>query len=1079
MGHLRPSVANPANALKHSFMAQAAITLVVTSLIGVTVANAAELQASGDAVNLSALQDLSEKRRAQATLEQEEVTRRAAQQGLTIRRVLANGAVIALDRFEDGMPVYVAGDNVNAAISTSTDDIHPGGDAGLALDGAGQIAGIWDGGRVRTTHQEMAGRVISGGDLASFSNHATHVAGTMIASGVRAQARGMAFNAQGIRSWDFISDTTEMIAQQMTADPVLVSNHSYSFISGWSFNAFDDNRWAWYGDLRRSSAEDAKFGKYSRESYSWDALAYDSPHYVMVSSAGNDRNDFGPAPGTQHWHFDSGWVLATDTHAPDGDAGGYDTIAGGQGNAKSVLTIGAVNDVIGGYSGPASVTLTSFSGFGPTDDGRIKPDLVANGASLLSSVATGDDHYSSFSGTSMSAPNTSGSILLLQQHAEDLYGTNLLSSTIRGLLIHTADEAGSDDGPDYRFGWGLLNARSAAELLSADAAGDGDHEIHERVLVNGTVDTFYLEHAAGADLKVTLAWTDRQPGGLIGPEVDTPNAVLNQDLDVRLIDPLGGVHLPWVLDPADRVRAASTGDSFRDPVEQILVPNAQAGLWRLEVTHKGYLTVREIQDYSLIISGGVTVPGAGTQVLFEESGIDVADTNSEFRFFDVPEGATALRIALSGGTGRASLSVREGRRPTNNAYDCSPGQIVAITDNNEVCVFAGPLSAGRYFVRIRGDSAAADMSLLATIGGTSEANTTPVAMFTAVQRTTNQTVDFDASASNDAEGPIASYDWDFGDGSTGAGEITAHSYASAGDYQVTLTVTDAAGESASATQTLSVQEISGGLVEAFRRENLNIEASKRPRFSVTIPPGAANLRFVLSGGTGNGDLYVRRTLKPTRSRYDCRSVMPGNQEVCVFDDNPGGYTYNIFVWARTAVSDTQLVVTYTTGQANEPPIARYTATQLGATTEVAFDASASTDSDGSLIAHEWDFGDGSSDSGVIVNHTYASSGTYTVVLTVTDDDMATAVQSSNVIVATEPSSTLSLQWGGSGSFLLLDWTGLEGPAVFVYRDGVKIKATGNDGRWRENAPVQNAFYEVCSRKTGDCTGAVNSGVPSD
>jgi hypothetical protein len=82
--------------------------------------------------------------------------------------------------------------NVNAADTTNTDQLQPGGALGLNLTGAGLSVGVWDGGAVRTSHQEFVGRVVSGDGSTALDDHATHVAGTIGASGVNPAAKGMA-----------------------------------------------------------------------------------------------------------------------------------------------------------------------------------------------------------------------------------------------------------------------------------------------------------------------------------------------------------------------------------------------------------------------------------------------------------------------------------------------------------------------------------------------------------------------------------------------------------------------------------------------------------------------------------------------------------------------------------------------------------------------------------------------------------------------------------------------------------------------------------------------------------------------
>lgn len=532
--------------------------------------------------------------------QRENALARAAAAGLPLQVTLPDGSYAALQRFIGTRPIYYITDNANAADTVSTDEVHSGGSAGLALDGTGQRLGIWDGGSVRNTHQELSGRVTNL-DTASFSNHSTHVAGTMIAAGVSTAARGMAFNAE-LHSRDFNDDLTEMIAVQAGATPVIVSNHSYGFITGWRFNFFGDGLWAWFGDVDISTSEDSLFGFYGDTAQDWDQLSRDVPDYLIVKSAGNDRNDAGPGSGT-HWHFDGAvgdFVLGVDTHPADGGASGYDTIGGGPGSAKNILTVGAVSDINGGYSAPGDVVMSSFSGWGPTDDGRIKPDLVANGVSLFSSGSASDTTYTNASGTSMSTPNVSGSMGLLQQHAINLYGNPLRSATMRALAIHTADEAGNT-GPDYTFGWGLLNTASAALVMSNDALGLPTDELHELTLLNSTTASLFFDADAAGTVRVTVAWTD--PAGTpVTVSVDPTDLMLVNDLDIRLTDPQSNIHLPWVLDPASPATAATLGDNFRDPVEQIVVSPSVQGTYRLDITHKGTLQNSSPQAFSVVIS---------------------------------------------------------------------------------------------------------------------------------------------------------------------------------------------------------------------------------------------------------------------------------------------------------------------------------------------------------------------------------------------------------------------------------------------------------------------------------------------
>ena len=110
--------------------------------------------------------------------------------------------------------------------------------------------------------------------------------------------------------------------------------------------------------------------------------------------------------------------------------------------------------------------MSSFSGWGPTDDGRIKPDLVTKGVAVKSCLADSNNAYATWNGTSMATPGATGALLLLQEHYNDTYSTFMKAATLKALAIHTADETGPNPGPDYMFGWGLMNTAKAALHIS-------------------------------------------------------------------------------------------------------------------------------------------------------------------------------------------------------------------------------------------------------------------------------------------------------------------------------------------------------------------------------------------------------------------------------------------------------------------------------------------------------------------------------------------------------------------------------------------------------------------------------------
>ena len=354
-----------------------------------------------------------------------------------------------------------------------------------------------------------------------------------------------------------------------------------------------------------SSVEDAGFGFYAGGTAEWDAIAHAAPRYLVVKSAGNDRDDVGPGPSGGHYVWDgdaSDWAWSTDTRDPDGGDDGHDTLPY-RGNAKNILTVGAVDDIPGGWSSPGDVSVTAFSGWGPTDDGRIKPDLVANGVALYSPLGGADDAYAGYSGTSMAAPGVTGSLNLLLSQYQERLGETPLASTLKAIVLHTTDEAGPAPGPDYRHGWGLLNTARAALLVDDHAAGGA--RIVEATLAGGATDTHRFAHDGGGPLVFTLAWTDpagTPPAWSLDP--DTP--MLMNDVDLRVVrEADGAVFRPWALDPATPDQPATTAANHRDNVETVDATGAGAGVYRVEIGHTGALSGP--QAYSLVQTGGSPV----------------------------------------------------------------------------------------------------------------------------------------------------------------------------------------------------------------------------------------------------------------------------------------------------------------------------------------------------------------------------------------------------------------------------------------------------------------------------------------
>lgn len=546
--------------------------------------------------NLAKLQDDTFKTNYQLALT------KAKQHGWPLTRKSKGGIVVLQGVTPMGFPIYLRTDNnVTSAATTGTTAVQPGGLLGLNLSGsdpamAGKLA-IWDGGWVLAGHQEFSGKTITLKDASSsVIEHATHVAGTMVAKGIYAPAKGMAFGATTLQSYDFNSDVSEMTAASAS---LLLSNHSYGGESGWSFND-GQNRWEWYG--LPGDTEDYTFGLYDDRCQAWDKIAYNAPYYLIVESAGNSRAENGPSIGDTYWGYRSrtDQTLINKGPRPTGISNNdsYD-ILNSTANAKNSLTVGAITGLPYGPASRTDVASAYFSAWGPTDDGRVKPDLVGAGVDVLSTDNTNATSYVTLSGTSMAAPNITGSLYLLQEYYTQKHpGSFMRSATLKGLACHTAFDGGNV-GPDYQFGWGVLDMKKAAQALTDNGTKS---LISEKTLTQGQTQSITVTASGSGILAATIAWTDVQGTPTTGTTINDRTPKLVNDLDIRVSDGTT-TFKPWVLDPANPSLPATTGDNIRDNVEQVYVGGVTPGkTYTITVSHKGTLQTGQ-QAYSLIVTG--------------------------------------------------------------------------------------------------------------------------------------------------------------------------------------------------------------------------------------------------------------------------------------------------------------------------------------------------------------------------------------------------------------------------------------------------------------------------------------------
>jgi len=272
--------------------------------------------------------------------------------------------------------------------------------------------------------------------------------------------------------------------------------------------------------------------------------------------------------------------------------------------------------------------------------------------------------------------------------------------------------------------------------------------------------------------------------------------------------------------------------------------------------------------------------------------------------------------------------------------------------------FAGSLDDAAVFSKAL---TAAQISQLYALGAGS--NAAPTASFTS--SVNKLAVAFDASASNDTDGTISTYSWDFGDGTaTGTGKTPSHTYANAGTYTVTLTVTDNGGKTGSTSNTVTVAAPPANVAPtaAFTSQATNLTVAFDGSGSSDSDGTIASYAWDFGdGGTGTG-------AKPNHTYATANTY---TVKLTVTDN--GGLTDSI----------TKAVTVTAAPPANVAPTAAFTSQATNLT--VAFDGSGSSDSDGTIASYAWTFGDSSTGTTVQPSHTYATAGTYSVKLTVTDN----------------------------------------------------------------------------------------------
>ncbi len=472
-------------------------------------------------------------------------------------------------------------------IYSGIDSLFLKGELNFGLTGAGQKLTVWEAelnGYPKLNNPLIDGKWLAGDSQAGFSEHANSLAELLFSNinskgfqGIAPQSQAVFFNTDNF--WQEFAENCPQIN---------LSLHPYALNPGWqNFNA-KNGKLFWSGLEEVSKKEDYNFGFYSHETRLWDSILCENPFHLAIKSAGNSRGEQGEGlhffyrsknNSTSDYFLDS----SSTTRQKDGADMGYDCLPAVS-VSKNLLVIGALKMGKEAQNLKKEFIPQKDSPFGPTDDGRIKPDLMAFGEK-----------------TSQSAAFVAGATLLVNEQYLEVFKEPASAFMLKCILIHTADELGKYKGPDYKMGWGLINANKAVKLVSQPG-----RNLIQGNLKNGDSLRYFVRFKKGKNCKVTLVWNDPQGSPLEfrnDPNMlNSTKSMLVNDLDLKITELVSGCSLlPFVLNPLRPDLPAKNGVNSLDNVESLIWELPYEGWYEIEIRHKGELKGGS-QDFALAIS---------------------------------------------------------------------------------------------------------------------------------------------------------------------------------------------------------------------------------------------------------------------------------------------------------------------------------------------------------------------------------------------------------------------------------------------------------------------------------------------
>ncbi|KAA0991024.1 S8 family serine peptidase [Dyadobacter aurulentus] len=384
--------------------------------------------------------------------------------------------------------------------------------AGRGLTGKGVVVGIGDEANP-LQHIDFNSRIINRNPMEAGA-HGVHVMGTMAGAGLMNER----FAGYAPKATIVVQSYSNILAfspQYVRDFGMVVTNNSYG------------------GDVNTC----ATFGIYDLYSYILDRQAFDLPYLQHVFAAGNSGlKTCGPLPA------------------------GFGNLLGGYQTSKNVISVGNTSEV---------GVIANGSSRGPVRDGRIKPELVAQGSGVMSTIPV--NLYGNGNGSSMSSPAVAGGLALLTERYRQLHNNqNPKNALLKALVTNGAVDKGNE-GPDYKYGFGWLNLLRSLKMLESESF------VNDSLEHNATKDFTIEVPSNTAQLKVMLYWND--PAAAVLSEQN-----LVHNLDLKVVKG-GKTTLPRLLDPtpAGVNNVATTGVDNTNNIEQVTMSDPTEGAYTISV----------------------------------------------------------------------------------------------------------------------------------------------------------------------------------------------------------------------------------------------------------------------------------------------------------------------------------------------------------------------------------------------------------------------------------------------------------------------------------------------------------------